>query len=176
VVVLSILSTLLFSVLLYKMEASRTRLIRIAGGLSVVTLLNSPTILLLVLGYLIATSFVVYGLGVAIFISVLAIGMNNGANGAQALGEVDRLSPGEKKMTELAFNAKIQLRACVINAAKTSPVAAFIGTPELLSSLTNIASFTGERYTTYWFVTLFYIVVVQAVVVLSAYVVGRKYR
>lgn len=176
VVVLSIFSTLLFSVLLFQMMVSQARPVRIFGRLSVITLANSPTILLLVLGYLIATSFVVYGLGIAIFISVLAIGANNGANGAQALSEVNRLKPGEKKITDLAINAKVQLRACVINAAKTSPVAAFIGTPELLSSLTNIASFTGEKFATYWFVTLFYIAVVQAVVLLSAYVVDRKYR
>jgi ABC-type amino acid transport system permease subunit len=106
---------------------------------------------------------------------VLAIGLNNGATGAQALAEVAQISKSRAPLIELFGKAKVQLRGCVINAAKTSPVAAFIGTPELLSALTNIASFTGERYTTYWLVTLFYIAVVQAVIALSAYVVDKKY-
>ena len=173
VVVLSVVSTLLVSASLYHMMASRVRLVRFVGSLSAMAFLNSPTILLLVLGYLIATSVFVYGLWLAVFIAVVAIGLNNGATGAQALLEVAQVSPPRTTLFELSVKAKIQLRGCVINAAKTSPVAAFIGTPELLSSLTNIASFTGERLTTYWFVTFFYIAMVQIVIALSAYVVDK---
>jgi polar amino acid transport system substrate-binding protein len=175
VVVLSVMSTLLVSAFLYQMMASRVRSVRVAGSLSAIAFLNSPTILLLVLGYLVVTSVFVYGPWLAVFIAVLAIGLNNGATGAQALAEVAQISKSRAPLIELFGKAKVQLRGCVINAAKTSPVAAFIGTPELLSALTNIASFTGERYTTYWLVTLFYIAVVQAVIALSAYVVDKKY-
>lgn len=175
-VVLSVMSTLVCALALYRMMVAQGRLLRVAGNLISIALLNSPAILLLVLGYLIATGFVEYGLLASLLIAALAIGMNNGANGAQALFEVDRLSPGRTQLSNLVVKTKVQLRACVINAAKTSPVAAFIGTPELLSSLTNIASFTGERQTTYWVVTFFYIAVVQAVIVLSAHIVDRQYR
>lgn len=173
-VVLSVMSTLLCALALYRTMVARGRVLRVAGNLISIALLNSPTILLLVLGYLIATSFVEYGLMASLLIAALAIGMNNGANGAQALIDVDRLSPDRTQLSKLVVKTKVQLRACVINAAKTSPVAAFIGTPELLSSLTNIASFTGERQTTYWVVTFFYIAVVQGVIVLSAHIVDRQ--
>jgi len=52
----------------------------------------------------------------------------------------------------------------LVNAAKGTPIASFIGAPELLSSLTDITSFSAGRVTTYWLLLIFYIVVVMIVV------------
>ena len=52
----------------------------------------------------------------------------------------------------------------LINAAKGTPIASFIGAPELLSALTDITSFASGRATTYSLVLVFYIVVVVVVV------------
>ena len=51
--------------------------------------------------------------------------------------------------------------AFLINAAKGTPIASFIGAPELLSALTDITSFSSGRATTYSLLLVFYIVVVD---------------
>ncbi|MDP1910359.1 MAG: hypothetical protein Q8K85_18830, partial [Hyphomicrobium sp.] len=51
-----------------------------------------------------------------------------------------------------------------INAAKGTPIASFIGAPELLSALTDITSFASGRATTYSLLLIFYVVVVVVVV------------
>ena len=69
----------------------------------------------------------------------------------------------------------IQFRACIINATKASPLAAFIGAPDLLSVLTDITSNSGERTVTFIVLALFYVVMVQTVILLSAYLVKRMH-
>ncbi len=54
----------------------------------------------------------------------------------------------------------------LLKAAKGTPIASFIGAPELLSALTDITSFSSGRATTYTLVLIFYILVVMAVVAL----------
>jgi ABC-type amino acid transport system permease subunit len=55
----------------------------------------------------------------------------------------------------------------VINAAKASPVAGFIGAPELLAVLTDITAFSGERITTFLILIIFYLILIQLVIILS---------
>ncbi|HEX9329854.1 MAG TPA: hypothetical protein VF915_25220, partial [Reyranella sp.] len=60
--------------------------------------------------------------------------------------------------------AATQIVAFLINAAKGTPIASFIGAPELLSSLTDITSFSSGRVTTYSILLIFYTAVVLVVV------------
>jgi len=60
--------------------------------------------------------------------------------------------------------AATQIVAFLINAAKGTPIASFIGAPELLSSLTDITSFASGRVTTYSILLIFYTAVVLVVV------------
>ena len=57
-----------------------------------------------------------------------------------------------------------QIVAFLINAAKGTPIASFIGAPELLSALTDITSFSSGRVTTYSLLLIFYTAVVMVVV------------
>ena len=59
-----------------------------------------------------------------------------------------------------------QIVSFLINAAKGTPIASFIGAPELLSALTDITAFSSGRATTYSMLLIFYIVVVAIVVYL----------
>jgi hypothetical protein len=79
----------------------------------------------------------------------------------------------EAKLLDIVAVASVPIRAAVINAAKSSPTAAFIGAPEMLASLTDITSFTGERITTYLIVAIFYIIIVQIVVVITGFYAKR---
>jgi ABC-type amino acid transport system permease subunit len=54
-----------------------------------------------------------------------------------------------------------------VNAARASAVASFIGTPELLTALTDIASVTTERRTTFAILLVFYLAIVMMVVWLA---------
>lgn len=172
-IIATIIFTLLFSVGFFLLLSARHAFSRLVGRVLVNVLINSPVILLLVLGYLVVTSFFPYNYWLAGAVGLLMIGLNNGAVGGIAAAETAQTLPEACGLTEVAVHARTQLRACVINAVKASPVAAFIGVPDLLSSLVHISSFTGERSTTYLLVTIFYIVAVQAVVVGSSFIVNR---
>ena len=73
-----------------------------------------------------------------------------------------RSGPG--LFAEAVGRAATQIVAFLVNAAKGTPIASFIGAPELLSSLTDITSFSSGRATTYTILLVFYTVVVMAVV------------
>ena len=99
--------------------------------------------------------------------SIIVIGLSNGANAAVAMKDTldirnDSASLSLKAIVVASF---VQIRACLVNAAKGSPVASFVGTPELLSVMTNITAFTGTRSSTYFFMIIFYLISVQLVVV-----------
>jgi polar amino acid transport system substrate-binding protein len=76
-------------------------------------------------------------------------------------------------LSNIARVSATPFRASVINATKASPIAAFIGAPELLSVLIDLTAFSGGRAVTLGIMTLFYLLVVQLVVVLSARVVNK---
>src|SRR6185295_850904 len=57
-----------------------------------------------------------------------------------------------------------QIVAFLVNATKGTPIASFIGAPELLSSLTDITSFSSGRATTYTLLLIFYVLLVIVVV------------
>ncbi len=173
-IVSAIFATLLLSALFFVLLSAKYALVRGFGQIVTTALINSPVILLLVLGYLVVTSFLPYNYWLAGAVGLLMIGLSNGSTGGVALAETARTMPAGSRISAVMGHTRIQLRACVINAVKASPVAAFIGVPDLLSSLVHISSFTGERSTTFLIVTIFYAVCVQVVVIGSSYIVNRK--
>jgi polar amino acid transport system substrate-binding protein len=109
--------------------------------------------------------------------AIAALGLINGANAGQAIAEtIDAIRHGVTAWTAsgsalffrgVCLSAK-QIEAFLINAAKGTPVASFIGAPELLNQLTDIGSFASSRASIYWVMLIFYILIVAVVVRLSA--------
>jgi ABC-type amino acid transport system permease subunit len=71
---------------------------------------------------------------------------------------------GRALFSRAVSRSATQIVAFLINAAKGSPIASFIGAPELLSALTDITSFASGRATAYTVLLVFYTAVVMAVV------------
>jgi polar amino acid transport system substrate-binding protein len=163
----SILATMGFAMLFFRLLRSKHLFVRLAGHVTVHFFQNSPIILLLILGYLIVSSLTSYSPPLAIFVSVLVIGLNNGANGGSAMNELATTSGHDQSILAIASRTRVQLSATMINAAKASPVAGFIGAPELLAVLTDITAFTGEYITTYLILIIFYLTLIQMVIILS---------
>lgn len=169
----SIAATLAFAFLFYKLLRSPLLVTRVVGNVITQFFQSSPIILLLTLGYLLVTFLISYEPILAVLVSIVTIGLNNGANGGSSMCETALSFKHAPSTMVVAKNSNIQLRAAVINAAKASPVAAFIGAPELLAVLTDITSFTGERITTYAILSVFYVFLIQVVVVVSGRLTAR---
>ena len=86
----------------------------------------------------------------------------------QGTDAVRGTTPGTLRGRELFGHAlgrsATQIVAFLVNATKGTPIASFIGAPELLSALTDITSFSSGRATTYSLLLVFYTVVVMIVV------------
>ena len=106
----------------------------------------------------------------AIGAAIVALGLTNGSNAGQAISEAMGSLRGERHLAGMNLflhslgRAATQIVAFLVNAAKGTPVASFIGAPELLSALTDITSFSSGRVTTYCLLLIFYTVVVMGVV------------
>ena len=61
--------------------------------------------------------------------------------------------------------ATVPIRAALINAAKATPVAGFIGVSDLLATLNDITAFTGEQLTTFLVLTVIYLFLIEMVVI-----------
>jgi ABC-type amino acid transport system permease subunit len=166
-VVGSILATMSLALLFFRLLRSKYLIVRLIGQINVQFFQNSPIILLLVLGYLIVSYLTSYSPPLAVLVSVVVIGLNNGATGGSAMSELASASGRNQSIFAIASRTRVQLRAAMINAAKASPVAGFIGAPELLAVLTDITSFTGEYITTYLILIIFYLTLIQIIIVLS---------
>ncbi len=134
---------------------------------------SSPIVLTLVIFAAIANVIMPFSGALALTSAILALGMSNGSNAGQAISEaVDSLKAegidpqvGEKSMFRLALSrSATQIVAFLVNAAKGTPIASFVGAPELLSSLTDIQSFSSGRSTTYWILLIFYTAIIMVVV------------
>jgi ABC-type arginine/histidine transport system permease subunit len=101
----------------------------------------------------------------------------NGSNAGQAIAEAMHTLRAERGSAQGAggiptrelfgravSRSATQIVSFLINAAKGTPIASFIGAPELLSALTDITSFASGRATTYSLLLVFYVVVVVIVV------------
>lgn len=166
-------ATLVFALFIGAAAASASPLLRGPVWLIVVTLQSSPIVLTLVVAAAIANGLFAYSTAVALGSAIVALGLMNGANAGQAIGEAAsslRREQGRNSGLPPALygqavgRSTTQLLSFLVNAAKGTPIASFTGTPELLSALTDITSFASGRAATYTLVLVFYIAVVIVVV------------
>jgi polar amino acid transport system substrate-binding protein len=146
------------------------RPLRWAARLVTMTLQSSPIVLTLVIAATFAHALFPYSATVALAASIFALGLSNGSNAGQAVSEAVislHHEGGEKGMTLFVHalgRSATSIVSFLVNAAKGTPAASFIGAPELLSALTDITSFSSGRVTTYCLLLVFYTVVVAIVV------------
>ncbi len=162
-------ATLGFALLFGAAMGSRSGLLHWPTRALTVTLQSSPIVLTLVIAASIARALFPFSDAVALGASIVALGLSNGANAGQAISEAVVTLRAERGAGAGLFvgalgRAATQIVAFLVNAAKGTPVASFIGAPELLSALTDITSFSSGRTTTYTLLLVFYTVVVMIVV------------
>ncbi len=171
-------ATLGFALLLGAAMGSRSALLHWPARALTVTLQSSPIVLTLVIAAAIVHGFFTYSDAVALSAAILALGLANGANAGQAISEamvslraeqgarpaVGGAGGGPALFGRALGRSATQIVAFLINATKGTPIASFIGAPELLSALTDITSFSSGRATTYTLLLVFYTAVVMIVV------------
>ena len=164
-------ATLCFALLFGAAMGSRFAPLRWLARLVTVALQSSPIVLTLVIAAAIVHAFFTYSDAVALAASIAALGLANGSNAGQALSEAvwslraERTAAGGLDLFSRALGrSATQIVAFLVNAAKGTPIASFIGAPELLSALTDITSFSSGRATTYTLLLVFYTAVVMVVV------------
>ena len=166
-------ATLLVALVVGAAAASSSILLRAPAWLAVVALQSSPVVLTLVIAASIAHALFAYSTAVALGAAIVALGLMNGCNAGQAIGEAAQslrasgADPGG--LTTGLYAAAVgrsatQLLSFLVNAAKGTPIASITGAPELLSALTDITSFASGRAEIYTLVLLFYTGVVALVV------------
>jgi len=159
------------------LQSSRSVLLRWPARAITITLQSSPVVLTLVIAAAVAHALFPYSSAVAIGAAIVALGLMNGSNAGQAIAEAmhtlraERGSaqgrggiPTRELFSRAVSRSATQIVSFLINAAKGTPIASFIGAPELLSALTDITSFASGRATTYSLLLIFYVVVVVIVV------------
>ena len=157
------------AVLLGAAMGSRSLLLRWPARALTMTLQSSPIVLTLVIAAAIAHSLFTLSTTVVLGAAIAALGLANGSNAGQAIAEAmgslraEGVS-GPGLFGQALRRAATQIVAFLINASKGTPIASFIGAPELLSSLTDITSFSSGRATTYTILLIFYTLVVMVVV------------
>jgi len=161
-------ATLGFALLLGAAMGSRSALLRWPARLLTITLQSSPIVLTLVIAATVAHSLFALSTETVLGAAIVALGLSNGANAGQAIGEAMwslRAEGANGSLFGRALSrAATQIVAFLVNASKGTPIASFIGAPELLSSLTDITSFSSGRITTYTILLIFYTAVVMVVV------------
>jgi len=166
-------ATLIFALILGALQSSRSFVARWPARLLTIILQSSPVVLTLVISAAVAHALFPYSSAVAIGAAIVALGLMNGSNAGQAIAEAMHSLRTEKggppaPTVELYGRAvsrsAMQIVSFLINAAKGTPIASFIGAPELLSALTDITSFASGRASTYSLLLVFYIAVVVVVV------------
>jgi polar amino acid transport system substrate-binding protein len=147
---------------------SRSFLLRWPARLVTMALQSSPIVLTLVIAATIAHGLFALSTETVLGAAIAALGLANGSNAGQAIGEAMWSLRAEGVQGGLfgraLSRAATQIVAFLVNAAKGTPIASFIGAPELLSSLTDITSFSSGRITTYSILLIFYTAVVMVVV------------
>ena len=172
-VVGTLAATLATALLVGAATSAASPLLRVPAWLVVVTLQSSPVVLTLVIAAAIAHALFAYSAATALAAAIVALGLMNGSNAGQAIGEAAHslraagAHPGG--LTPALFVAAVgrsatQLLSFLVNAAKGTPIASITGAPELLGTLTDITSFASGRAEVYTLVLLFYTGIVALVV------------
>jgi len=161
--------TLFFALFFFSLMRSTNRLQASLSYFLTLVLQNTPIILLFLVFATLLNIIGSFTLVQTTLMSAFVIGLSNGSNAAIAMRDTlatlpDQANKTIKSIFSLTF---LQFRNCLINAAKGSPVASFVGTPELLSVMTNITAFTGTRASSYVFMAIFYLLSVQVVIYIS---------
>jgi polar amino acid transport system substrate-binding protein len=166
-------ATLAFALLFGAAMGARSRLLRWSARGITIALQSSPILLTLVIAAAILHALVPYSPTVALGAAVVALGLSNGSNAGQAISEAYMTLRAERAglpagridlFSRAISRSATQIVAFLINAAKGTPIASFIGAPELLSALTDITSFASGRATTYTLLLVFYFAVIMAVI------------
>lgn len=166
-------STLMFALLFGFGMASRSRLLRWPCRGITTALQSSPILLTLVITASITHALLPYSEAATLGAAILALGLANGSNAGQAIAEayvtVRAEQAGLPAGSLLLFSRSLshsatQIVAFLINAAKGTPIASFIGAPELLNALTDVTAFASGRATTYTLLLVFYTAIVIVVV------------
>jgi polar amino acid transport system substrate-binding protein len=169
----ALVATLAFALLFGFAMGARSRLLRWPVRAVTIALQSSPILLTLVITAATMHALFPYSPVLALGAAVVALGLANGSNAGQAISEAYltlRAEPGSAGAGSLDLFSRAlsrsatQIVAFLINAAKGTPIASFIGAPELLSALTDITSFSSGRATTYTLLLIFYTTVVAVVV------------
>ena len=162
--------------------SARSPLLRWPARFVLMVMQSTPLILLMILAGVLLSAFGASSPYAALAAAVLMLGLYNGSNAGQAVAEamvsLKHESPdAAPTLSDALSRASAQLVAFMVNATRGSPAASVIGVPELLSALTDIASFSSERITTYTLLLVFYMSVVAAVVWLgNRWVAGLQRR
>lgn len=165
----AVIFTLIFAAIFFVLMRTNNRFqANISYGLTLV-FQNTPIILLFVVAAIVLSLIGSFTPVQTVLMSILVIGISNGSNAAVAMRDTllalpDKANENLKSVFSSTF---VQVRSCLINAAKGSPVASFVGTPELLSVMINITAFTGTRASSYVFMAIFYLLSIQLVMFLS---------
>jgi polar amino acid transport system substrate-binding protein len=176
-VVGALAATLLFALVLGAVQSSRSVLLRWPARAMTIALQSSPVVLTLVIAAAIAHALFPYSSAMAMGAAMVALGLMNGSNAGQAIAEATQTLRSERGSVHGAggiptrellgpavSRSATQIVSFLVNAAKGTPIASFIGAPELLSALTDITAFASGRATTYSLLLVFYVVVVMVVV------------
>ena len=168
-------ATLFFALLFGFAIGARSWPLRWFGCGLTIALQSTPILLILVITATIIHSLVPHSSASALGAAIVALGLSNGSHAGQAISEAyvtlraERTGPEDKRLglaSRAVSRSATQIAAFLINAAKGTPIASFIGAPELLNALTEITSFSAGRATTYTLLLLFYTTVVIFVVCL----------
>lgn len=169
----ALVATLLFALVLGALQSSRSFLLRWPARALSIVLQSSPVVLTLVISAAVALALFPYSSAVAIGAAIVALGLMNGANAGQAIAEAMHTlrterggppAPTLELFGRAVSRSATQIVSFLVNAAKGTPIASFIGAPELLSALTDITSFASGRASTYSLLLVFYVCVVIVVV------------
>ena len=169
----ALVATLLFALVLGALQSSQSFLLRWPARVLTVVLQSSPVVLTLVISAAVALALFPYSSAVAIGAAIVALGLMNGANAGQAIAEAMHTlrterggppAPTVELFGRAVSRSATQIVSFLVNAAKGTPIASFIGAPELLSALTDITSFASGRASTYSLLLVFYVCVVIVVV------------
>jgi polar amino acid transport system substrate-binding protein len=143
---------------------------------------STPLILLMFLAGILTSASATPSVPLCVAAAILMLGVFNGANAGQAVAEArSRLmarpgSPGRVPLAAAFRHARSQVISFAVNAVRGSPAASLIGVPEVLSALTDIASFSSERVTTYLVLLLLYMAMTALVLRVAALLQRRMDR
>ena len=129
---------------------------------------STPLILLMVLAGIVVSITGVRSPYMALAAAVVMLGLYHGCSAGQAIAEAmgtlrQERAPKLPAMSAAVYRARVAFATAMVNAARSSPVASLVGVPELLSAMNDVASFSGERITTYTLLLIFYALLVAVV-------------